>query len=371
MDKHKQVLEMKPFHVNQHCIPKECFAGMAEEAVESIAGPMVVSLVTLPKKHTIAELSVDINTLEDHVIQELAKKVLQEAYYTRVYCTPHSVIDALGVQQAQTHLWSHIAGVFQEDFPGHSIVVNETHSILKLENKPDTIEFCERHDSIQAASILSKACVMTMMKKYHEKLPQYEFHANKGTITPSHLECIRENGLSPIHRKTLTKQAMEQKTEKEEVELTQSEREFYVMKNLAIVEAYPNVFGELKLHFLKQYCQYLQNNHAGNKKEQYNLKKINDEIAIMIQKQNLDISHITYEKCCDNKTSQENVVSVVKEVVSFLKMEQSLLETEEIQNLNQKIKRLSGGETLQEIELLEIQAYREKVIQNIFERGII
>jgi ribonuclease HII len=41
-----------------------------------------------------------------------------------------------------------------------------------------------------------------LMKKLSIKYPEYGFDKNKGYATKDHLEAVRLNGLTPIHRKS-------------------------------------------------------------------------------------------------------------------------------------------------------------------------
>jgi ribonuclease HII len=58
--------------------------------------------------------------------------------------------------------------------------------------------------SVAAASIVAKVYRDAWMKHLHSIYPQYNFHEHKGYATPGHLERIRENGPSPVHRKSFS-----------------------------------------------------------------------------------------------------------------------------------------------------------------------
>lgn len=59
-----------------------------------------------------------------------------------------------------------------------------------------------KYASIAAASILAKTYRDDFMLGIHEEYPQYGWNENKGYGTAQHRTQIRENGLSPYHRKT-------------------------------------------------------------------------------------------------------------------------------------------------------------------------
>jgi ribonuclease HII len=56
--------------------------------------------------------------------------------------------------------------------------------------------------SIAAASIIAKVTRDRLMMDYHKQFPDYGFDQHKGYPSPSHIAAIRQNGFSPIHRKT-------------------------------------------------------------------------------------------------------------------------------------------------------------------------
>ena len=60
--------------------------------------------------------------------------------------------------------------------------------------------------SIAAASILAKVKRDEIMKKAAKKYPEYFWEKNKGYGTKQHVEAIKINGFTEMHRKTfLTK----------------------------------------------------------------------------------------------------------------------------------------------------------------------
>lgn len=56
--------------------------------------------------------------------------------------------------------------------------------------------------SISAASIIAKVERDSYMEKISPDYPQYNFAQNKGYGTAEHIEAIKQNGLSAVHRKS-------------------------------------------------------------------------------------------------------------------------------------------------------------------------
>ena len=59
--------------------------------------------------------------------------------------------------------------------------------------------------SIAAASIIAKVTRDRLMVEYDKVLPGYDFASNKGYGTKKHIEGLKEQGPSPIHRRTFIK----------------------------------------------------------------------------------------------------------------------------------------------------------------------
>ena len=65
-------------------------------------------------------------------------------------------------------------------------------------NKADTISA-----SVAAASIVAKVSRDSIMEKVYDNLYQgYYFKNNKGYGSKKHIDMIKKNGISPVHRKT-------------------------------------------------------------------------------------------------------------------------------------------------------------------------
>ena len=56
--------------------------------------------------------------------------------------------------------------------------------------------------SIACASIIAKVTRDRLMLEYDKILPEYGFASNKGYGSRDHIEALKQNGPSPIHRKS-------------------------------------------------------------------------------------------------------------------------------------------------------------------------
>ena len=60
----------------------------------------------------------------------------------------------------------------------------------------------QKSASIAAASIVAKVYRDAWMAHMGHLYPEYQFEKHKGYPTPDHLEKLREQGPSPVHRKS-------------------------------------------------------------------------------------------------------------------------------------------------------------------------
>lgn len=59
--------------------------------------------------------------------------------------------------------------------------------------------------AVMAASVLGKVARDRRMLRYDWEYPQWAFGAHKGYGTPEHQQCIARHGLSPIHRRSISR----------------------------------------------------------------------------------------------------------------------------------------------------------------------
>ena len=59
--------------------------------------------------------------------------------------------------------------------------------------------------SIAAASIIAKVTRDRLMQEYDKVIEGYDFASNKGYGSAAHIKALKENGATPIHRKTFIK----------------------------------------------------------------------------------------------------------------------------------------------------------------------
>lgn len=62
-----------------------------------------------------------------------------------------------------------------------------------------------KYTSIASASILAKVYRDRLIEDLSKKYDQWELEKNKGYLTKRHIELLKENGLSDLHRRSFCK----------------------------------------------------------------------------------------------------------------------------------------------------------------------
>lgn len=170
--------------------------GIDEAGRGPLAGPLVVSSVIFTKK---VDGLRDSKKLTPKRREELCKKILENSIYTILFFS-NKKIDTFGLSKNLTTALKTILkrcdklGDVRYIFDGNcSYGVDRVEHLIKAD---------ESIDEVSAASIVAKVYRDRYMQKISKKYPIYRFDKHKGYGTKEHIELIRENGYSKIHRKS-------------------------------------------------------------------------------------------------------------------------------------------------------------------------
>jgi len=202
-EKEKQRLEQMLLYESQ------CFkagykyvAGIDEAGRGPLAGPVVAAAVILDPNIIIPGIN-DSKKLSEKKRLYLYEEIHSKAISIGIGIADETTIDEINIKQAT--------------------LLAMKNAVKGLKVKPDILlidaEKLEDMDipqisivkgdalclSIAAASIIAKVTRDNILIEYDKKYPQYGFGKHKGYGTRFHIECIRKFGLSPIHRKSFTK----------------------------------------------------------------------------------------------------------------------------------------------------------------------
>ncbi len=178
-------------------------AGIDEAGRGPLAGPVAAAAVILPLDFAVPGIK-DSKKLTAGKRETLYDAIIQKAVSYGVGMVDNHEIDRINILQA-TYKAVLIAvdrmGVVPDCLLIDAITVPQCsihqESIIKGDQK------CL---SIAAASIIAKVERDRYMDRMHEIYPCYNFISNKGYGTMEHMEALRKNGPSPIHRKTFIRQ---------------------------------------------------------------------------------------------------------------------------------------------------------------------
>ncbi len=175
-------------------------AGCDEAGRGCLAGPVFAASVILPAGFRHPLLNDSKQVTEEHRY-ELRPVIEQRAIAWAVAMIDHEEIDRINILKAsfkamhlaidQLTTRPELLLIDGHIFPPYFGIVHEC-----------VIGGDAKYASIAAASILAKTYRDDYMMRIHEEYPQYGWNENKGYGTASHRKQIKENGLSPYHRKT-------------------------------------------------------------------------------------------------------------------------------------------------------------------------
>ena len=183
-------------------------AGVDEAGRGPVAGPVTVAAVIFPIQKTgyssgpLVENVRDSKLVPERQRDPIAAAIREKALDFSVVHIPNEMIDSINILNATRLAVSQAV----ESLRIKPQVVLIDGKFLNLKNftcisivKGDSNIF-----SIAAASILAKTSRDALMRDYAREFPNYFFEKNKGYLTAEHLQAIRDNGFSPLHRKSFS-----------------------------------------------------------------------------------------------------------------------------------------------------------------------
>ncbi|MEZ5466770.1 MAG: ribonuclease HII [Lysobacterales bacterium] len=175
-------------------------AGIDEAGRGPLAGPVVVSAVILDPERPIAGLG-DSKLLKASQRDGLAPLIKAQALAWSVIVVDAEEIDRINIFQAtmagMTRAALALAITPTEVLIDGNKVPRDLHLPARAIVKGDASEPC-----ISAASILAKTSRDALMCAFDRQFPGYGFAQHFGYPTPDHLQCLRERGPCPIHRRS-------------------------------------------------------------------------------------------------------------------------------------------------------------------------
>ncbi|MDP4204861.1 MAG: ribonuclease HII [Bacteroidota bacterium] len=175
-------------------------AGCDEAGRGCLAGPVFAAAVILPADFS-SEILNDSKKLTEKQRYALRPVIEKEALAWAVAMLNNEEIDKINILNASIQAMHR--AVDQLDVKPEFLIIDGN----RFKPYPGIAHSCivkgdGKYYSIAAASILAKTYRDDYMIRLHEQYPVYGWSVNKGYPTAAHRNALKENGITPYHRKS-------------------------------------------------------------------------------------------------------------------------------------------------------------------------
>lgn len=173
--------------------------GVDEAGRGPLAGPVVAAAVILPKDCRILYAN-DSKKLSAKKRDILYDEIMAKALSVGIGMSGPQRIDEINILQAT---YEAMREAINKMSPSPDLLLNDAVTIpdLLIPQVP-IIKGDAKSLSIACASIVAKVTRDRLMMEYDKIMPEYGFASHKGYGSREHIEAIKNNGPSPIHRQT-------------------------------------------------------------------------------------------------------------------------------------------------------------------------
>lgn len=173
--------------------------GVDEVGRGPLAGPVLACAIILPENCDILYIN-DSKKLSEKKREELYNIIIDKAISYGIGMVSPEDIDELNIQEATFQAMR----IAIEDLSiKPEIVLSDGFTIPAVDiNQVPIVKGDSKSMSIGAASIVAKVTRDRMMLAYDKVYPAYNFAQNKGYGTKEHINAIKIQGLTPIHRRS-------------------------------------------------------------------------------------------------------------------------------------------------------------------------
>ena len=173
--------------------------GLDEVGRGPVAGPLAVGAVVLPAEPRIAGLN-DSKQVKPEDRERIAAEIKRVAIAWTVQYVEPADIDANGMTASLTTAFRHAIAAVEEAGVRPDVVLLDGNPLHLDEREINVVKGDGKCASIAAASIVAKVERDALMCEYAKEYPEYGFDSHKGYASASHIEAIKQFGLSPVHR---------------------------------------------------------------------------------------------------------------------------------------------------------------------------
>lgn len=176
--------------------------GIDEVGRGPLAGPVVAGAVILPKDEPILYLN-DSKKLSEKKREQLYDEIMEKAVAVGIGMVSPARIDEINILQAT---YEAMREAISKLAVKPDLLLNDAVTVPEVEIRQiPIIKGDAKSVSIAAASIVAKVTRDRLMAEYDRVIPGYDFAKNKGYGTKAHIEALKSQGASPIHRRTFIK----------------------------------------------------------------------------------------------------------------------------------------------------------------------
>lgn len=173
--------------------------GIDEVGRGPLAGPVAAAAVILPKDCDILYIN-DSKKLSAAKREELYDVIMEKAAAVGIGMVGPERIDEINILQATYEAMREAISNLQIK---PDILLNDAVTIPNIEIKQvPIIKGDAKSISIGAASIIAKVTRDRMMEEYDKVYSGYGFASNKGYGSAEHIEALKRQGPTPIHRRS-------------------------------------------------------------------------------------------------------------------------------------------------------------------------
>lgn len=172
-------------------------AGVDEAGRGALAGPVVSAAVILPPDSGLIGVN-DSKKITEKLREELFQEIVSTAESVCIAVGQPSLIDEQNILRA-TLMTMHRA--VNRLRPRPDLVLVDGRDTFQWDGHVVAIKKGDGQSlSIAAASVVAKVARDRLMRKLHNRFPEYNFSKNKGYGTKEHLEAIVAHGAIDAHR---------------------------------------------------------------------------------------------------------------------------------------------------------------------------
>jgi len=185
---------------------RRLLAGVDEAGRGALAGPVVTAAVILPANPGLVGVD-DSKRLSEKIRENLFDEIVAAATAVTISCGHPALIDSRNILQATLMMMHRCVDRLR---PRPDLVLVDGRDIFQWDGPvAAVIKGDSKSLSIAAASVVAKVARDRMMRKLHNRFPQYNFEKNKGYGSREHLLALVAHGAAAPHRRSFHPKVVE------------------------------------------------------------------------------------------------------------------------------------------------------------------